>query len=210
MRLFADSLMRLKFSLQEFVYFALLIFRKFPDATEEIQGRVGWRLYIGTSLITGRAQNAEIVFVVSAALTDGFDVIDVESHFSMGIDRIGFPRSGPAELTCKAVAFKDFVAKLWRDTSCYNRFSLKRLQDVLAGFKISPINMTLNLITFLVTQFADSASILTDAADFPYFLRRDDLPDVGNEKFPYSVSRPHSHLSINRLSLCSSRAMFFV
>jgi hypothetical protein len=210
MRLFAYSLMCLNFSLQEFVYFVLLIFRKFPDATEEIQSRVGWRLYIGTSLITGRAQNAEIVFFVGSALADGFDVIDVESHFPMGIERIGLPRSGSAQLTCKAVAFKDFVAKLRRNTSCYNRFSLKCLQDVLTGFKISTINMALDLIAFLVTQFADSASIFTDAADFSYFLRRDDLSDIGNEKCPYSVSRPHGYLSINRLSLFSSRAIFFV
>lgn len=37
----AHSFLSLEFSLQEFVYFVLLIFRKFTDATEEIQSRVG-------------------------------------------------------------------------------------------------------------------------------------------------------------------------
>ncbi|MCX6348090.1 MAG: hypothetical protein NTV79_01100, partial [Candidatus Aureabacteria bacterium] len=81
----------------------------------------------------------------------------------------------------KAVALKNLVSQLGRDSPRNHRLPFKGLQNVLARFEISPVNMALDLKTFLVPQFSQASRILADPADLANLLSRQNLSDVGNQ-----------------------------
>lgn len=190
--------------------FLLLISRQLPNSSKDIERGVGWWLDIGSTLVTGRAENPEIVAVIRSPLTDGFHMVDVQSDLAVRIERVGIARSGTAQLACEPVALEDLVSELRRYSTRDDRIPVKRFEDVFAGFEVCTINMRLDLVSLFVTQFTDAASVLTDAADLAKFLRRYNLTDIRNQKFSNPVSGSHSHLSMNRASRRSSRSASFV
>lgn len=201
---------RVKFPLQELEYYFLFRPRKFADFSKNIQCRIRGLLDVGSSLIAGGAEYTEITLIVGSTLTDRLHVIDVKANFPIRVAWVCIAGSRPTKLTSKAIPFKNLVSELRRDRPGNNGFPFKGLKDVFSRFQIGAVNMTLNLIAFLVSQFADSPSVFTDPTDFANSLCCQHLANVGNEEIPNLVACSHIHLAMKRDSRASSRTMSFV
>jgi hypothetical protein len=137
-------------------------------------------------------------------------MINMQSDLAIWIERVNITGACATKLTSESVTFKDFVAQLGAYCPGNNRSLLKSFQYVLARLQVCPVNVRLDLKTFLVAQFAYAARIFTDASNFTNFLRCQNLADIGNEVLSYLVSCAHDYYSTNRESLFSNLFSSFI
>jgi hypothetical protein len=117
-----------------------------------------WQSSVLQSLITIRADSAQIAWAIVSAFGLVLDVAHREADFAFWLERVLIARADAAHLAGISVSFENEGLRFLRYAAGECRAAFICEQQILTGFQVSAVLVRKNLVTLLVTKFANTAA----------------------------------------------------